>query len=289
MRKTFITGLILLVSLFIHACGGNEIPTEPTETIPTVVVDTTAPIISGANEITITVGDSFDPTSGITAIDNVDGNLSSQIVVTGAFDIQVAGTYIITYTVSDLAGNQTVVNRTLIVKLQAIDQAILNWNQALGYTMHIQFNSGTESYLMIVEIDEAYMRIDVLDEVIYYEVDGDTCYLYEMKQLSWQKTTVNCSEKGTTELQFLANFSSDYFVEQIIDEVKTYVLRMEYYSSLQLFLGSSITSNFRMTLSNEQINQIFFTMTRNSIVFDMSITLSKFNETTVSLPEVITS
>jgi hypothetical protein len=289
MRKALITSLILLISLITYACGGNEVPTEPIETIPTVVQDTTAPMINGANDITITIGDSFNPATGVTATDNVDGNISHLIVITGTYNVGVAGIYEIIYTVSDSAGNQTVINRKLTVNLQPIDQAILNMNQADSYTMSILFKSGSESYVMLVEISQAFMRVDVLDEVVYYEVDGETCYIYEMEQMTWQKNVVNCSEKGTTELQFLSNFSSDYFVEQMIDEVKTYVLKMEHYSSLQLFLGSTITSNFRMTLSNDHINQILFTMTRNSIVFDMTITFSKFNQTTVTLPEVTVS
>ncbi|MGH1384473.1 S8 family serine peptidase [Kordia sp.] len=80
--------------------------------------DTEAPVITltGAATITLTVGDSFtDP--GATATDNVDGNLTSSIVVTGSVNTAVEGTYTLNYNVSDAAGNAaTQVSRTVNVE-----------------------------------------------------------------------------------------------------------------------------------------------------------------------------
>ena len=81
------------------------------------VVDGTAPVITltGSATINLTVGDSFtDP--GATATDNVDGNLTSSIVVTGSVNTGSAGTYTLNYNVSDAAGNAaTQVSRTVVV------------------------------------------------------------------------------------------------------------------------------------------------------------------------------
>jgi len=79
--------------------------------------DTTAPVITltGSSTINLTVGDTFtDP--GATATDNVDGDLTSSITTSGSVDTSTAGTYTISYNVSDAAGNAaTVVQRTVIV------------------------------------------------------------------------------------------------------------------------------------------------------------------------------
>lgn len=81
------------------------------------VTDGTAPVITltGSATINLTVGDSFtDP--GATATDNVDGNLTSSIVVTGSVNTGTAGSYTLNYNVSDAAGNAaTQVSRTVIV------------------------------------------------------------------------------------------------------------------------------------------------------------------------------
>jgi hypothetical protein len=78
--------------------------------------DTTAPTISltGSSTINLTVGDTFtDP--GATATDNVDGDLTSSIAVSGIVDTSTAGTYVVTYSVSDAAGNTSTVDRTIVV------------------------------------------------------------------------------------------------------------------------------------------------------------------------------
>ena len=73
--------------------------------------DTTKPdlVLKGEKEIVINVGDKFeDP--GVTATDNVDGDLSSLVKKTGSVDTSKAGTYTITYSVSDKSGNKSEVH-----------------------------------------------------------------------------------------------------------------------------------------------------------------------------------
>ena len=82
--------------------------------------DTTKPdlVLKGEKEIVINVGDKFeDP--GVTATDNVDGDLSSSVKKTGSVDTSKAGTYTITYSVSDKAGNKSEVKRTVKVVQKA--------------------------------------------------------------------------------------------------------------------------------------------------------------------------
>ncbi|MFI1770277.1 immunoglobulin-like domain-containing protein, partial [Thalassobellus citreus] len=72
-----------------------------------VIPDTTAPVITltGAASIDINVGDTYSEL-GATASDNKDGDISANIVIGGdTVNSNVAGTYIITYNVSDVAGN----------------------------------------------------------------------------------------------------------------------------------------------------------------------------------------
>jgi hypothetical protein len=70
-------------------------------------IDTTPPVITlnGDASTSLAVGQSFiDP--GATATDNVDGDITSHIIVGGdVVDTSAAGTYTITYNVSDAAGN----------------------------------------------------------------------------------------------------------------------------------------------------------------------------------------
>lgn len=80
--------------------------------------DTTAPVITLVGEavVTVNVGDTYTD-AGATVTDNVDGDITSRIVVVNSVNTSAAGTYTVTYNVSDAAGNAaTEVIRTVKVK-----------------------------------------------------------------------------------------------------------------------------------------------------------------------------
>ncbi|PLS24038.1 immunoglobulin-like domain-containing protein [Bifidobacterium imperatoris] len=89
-------------------------------------LDKTKPVIKGADDVTIAVGDTFDPKAGVTASDDVDGDLTDAIVVSGSVDVTKDGVYELTYTVSDKSGNKTTVTRKITVKpsADALKQAV---------------------------------------------------------------------------------------------------------------------------------------------------------------------
>ena len=114
-----VAGTYLVTYNVSDAAGNNA--TEVVRTV-NVILDTTAPVITliGSANISLELGDSFtDP--GATATDNVDGDITSSIVVGGdAVDTNTAGSYVITYNVSDAAGNAaTQVTRTVTVNPDA--------------------------------------------------------------------------------------------------------------------------------------------------------------------------
>ena len=74
------------------------------------------PTISGADDVTISVGDVFDPKAGVTASDAEEGNLTGAIRIEGSVDTSKAGTYVLTYTVADSQGATATVKRTVTVK-----------------------------------------------------------------------------------------------------------------------------------------------------------------------------
>lgn len=70
------------------------------------IIDKDNPIITTTNS-TIYTGEEFDPLTEVSAKDNVDGDLSSKIEVSGIVDTSNEGTYKVEYTVSDFSNNQT--------------------------------------------------------------------------------------------------------------------------------------------------------------------------------------
>lgn len=79
--------------------------------------DTKAPEITLIGEEKVTIGlDEKYTDQGASAKDNVDGDITKSIKTSGKVDTSKEGTYTITYTVSDKAGNKATKTRTVIVK-----------------------------------------------------------------------------------------------------------------------------------------------------------------------------
>ena len=105
------------------------------------VADTNAPVITllGDNPMDVAQGTAFvDP--GATALDDVDGDISTNIVVTGSVDANTAGIYTLDYDVSDAASNAaTTVTRTVNVSAPTVvtwdgDAADGLWATALNWS-----------------------------------------------------------------------------------------------------------------------------------------------------------
>jgi len=85
------------------------------------VTDDTVPpqlTLLGAASVTVQLG-SIYVDAGATATDNVDGDITDRIVVNNPVDTSRAGTYTVTYSVADLAGNTATATRTVIVQAVA--------------------------------------------------------------------------------------------------------------------------------------------------------------------------
>lgn len=93
--------------------SGNE--TTVTRTI--IYNDPIPPVLTlkGDRTMTITAGSTYEE-SGYTAEDNVDGDLTNQVSVSGSVNVYSAGTYTLTYTVQDNYGNTDTAERTITVE-----------------------------------------------------------------------------------------------------------------------------------------------------------------------------
>ena len=110
-----------MVVFIIMAVSCNRNDPQPAPSNPQTSVDTTAPVITIAGGNYQTQMEPATPGSGTytpptaTAIDNVDGDLSAYILITGTVNPNTAGIYALYYTVNDSAGN--VNTDTLIVEI----------------------------------------------------------------------------------------------------------------------------------------------------------------------------
>ena len=126
-----------MVTYNVSDAAGN-VATEVTRTV-IVAPDTTAPVITlvGASTVNLNVGGTYTE-QGATALDNVDGNLTSNIAIGGdTVDTINAGTYLVTYNVSDAAGNAAIaVVRTIIVEVDAT-APVITLNGSLSINLNV--------------------------------------------------------------------------------------------------------------------------------------------------------
>jgi hypothetical protein len=104
--------------LIVHVVANDgELDSAVFDVTVQVIADTVPPqiVLLGSATVTIDQGDTYTD-AGATATDNIDGDISDQIVVDNPVDTDQPGTYTVTYTVEDLAGNTTVATRTVIVQ-----------------------------------------------------------------------------------------------------------------------------------------------------------------------------
>ena len=103
--------LLLASIVAISSCGGGGAAAPPLDTTPPVIT------LLGNNPQVITTGTAY-PELGATAMDDVDDDISGSIVIdSSAVDTSTAGSYSVTYDVTDSSGNtaETVI-RTVTVQ-----------------------------------------------------------------------------------------------------------------------------------------------------------------------------
>lgn len=116
--------------------------------------DHTAPNLKLLGDVSVTIpaGTTFeDP--GFTAVDNVDGDVSGKVTVTGEYNMYVPGTYTLTYSVTDSSGNIAEVTRTVVVEGRTQPEIVV----PEGKVIYLTFDDGPSRYtLELLEVLEKY-------------------------------------------------------------------------------------------------------------------------------------
>lgn len=109
---------------------------------PVVYNDPIAPelVLTDGDAITISAGTVFqDP--GFTATDNLDGDLTGQVQVSGEIDPYTTGEYTLTYTVTDSWGNTATAVRNVTVEF-----TLTNPTVSTGKVIYLTFDDGPSNY-----------------------------------------------------------------------------------------------------------------------------------------------
>lgn len=189
------------------------------------VVDTTAPVITvDPTTVELLVGAPYDIKTGVAAHDNVDGDLSSSIVVGGDYSgTGTAGIYTATYDVVDLTGhNATQMSRTINVNApDEIDPTITSIKATAPSTVEVLFDEALQN-------NSEGHHPTASDFIVYNDVDksgdyndGDTSYGIESVSYNSNKVTITLTNplksgdtprlKITPEETSIVDISGNYF------------------------------------------------------------------------------
>lgn len=176
--------LLAVCIMFICACSGDSnspasTPSPQPTPPPTPVADVTPPEISllGNRIVTITQGSTYVD-EGVSATDNVDGDISATVAIEGAVNTEELGEYRLSFSVSDSAGNAA-------LPLERIIRVV---NDLLFLQARIDTN-GAEI------VDEpkilATMQLHDADAMIYdgnigIEIRGSSSQLFEKKSYGFE-------------------------------------------------------------------------------------------------------
>ncbi|KPI50825.1 hypothetical protein KW94_13025 [Clostridioides difficile] len=141
------------------------------------VVDTGAPIISGADDKTINLLEELDLRAGVTAMDDIDGDLTDSIVIDGTVDNAIPGENNIVYTVEDKSKNKSVVNRIITVVdniapiLFGVEDCTVEYGSTFDSKAGVTANDNIDGDLTSKIVIEGVINTSILGEqILTYKV-----------------------------------------------------------------------------------------------------------------------
>lgn len=126
------------------------------------IVDEENPTIT-TNNTTIYIGEEFDSLSEVSAKDNVDGDLSSKINVSGIVDSSNEGTYKIEYTVLDSSNNRTSKTREVNVIADPSISPLVSEQQVVSENQKTEESNSVETSEQPKNAEQSSQVNDIVD------------------------------------------------------------------------------------------------------------------------------
>ena len=257
MRKI----LLLIVLVFtLTSCETEISECEDSERVLGVCVDVTKPVIEFDGDIDVPVGTKVDLLDGVTATDDIDGDVTNDIIVESQLNKNLAGTYFIKYIVNDDAGNEAIAVRYVTFSAVYVesDNLVLNGG----------FTNGMSGF-NVYEIDgSGDANFDVVDGVLEIELLSLLDDAWYVPRLDYGGMMFE--QDSTYKVTFRAKADEDRFLHVQVGELL---------SASPWFDGFDSTGGKVFTITQEfQEFEFIFTMqqtnnSNGSILFELVITM----------------
>ncbi len=242
------------------------------------VKDTAPPVITlnGDAEVSITKGKKFED-AGIVAQDNYDGDISSNVTVSGSVDAEKTGEYVITYEIKDSSGNTATATRKVTVKeppkkvtVTVQEQPSVNPGQKVVY---LTFDDGPGPYTAKL--------LDVLKKynvpATFFVTNNNPSYNHLFSRMTSEGHAIAIHTATHNYKQIYASedaFFADLYKMQNIIKAQTGVT-----TTLTRFPGgsSNMVSSFNPGIMSSLVNSV---TAKGFRYFDWNVTSGDAGETT---------
>ncbi len=208
-----------LLALILEDAAGN---TARYEVVLTVFIDNGVPQLAGVAPIFTYIGTEPDYLDGVTAMDDKDVALEI-LVDSSKVDLNAVGTYDITYSVTDAAGNTTSAPTTVTVTDDSVAptiQGVHNISLYLGSA--VSYRSG----VVVTDDKDAAPKLEVDSSQVDLSTPGTYPLVYTARDMTGNETrlevTVTVAEKPSTYTdEETINAKADELLKKIVTEDMT--------------------------------------------------------------------
>ncbi|MCD8022332.1 MAG: DUF5011 domain-containing protein [Lachnospiraceae bacterium] len=195
IRKIIAVSVVCAMTLAAAGCGSN-----------TTTAENTAPVISGVEDTSVEAGTEFDAFATVSASDEEDGDLTSMITVTstpsldfvnGKVTVEKAGSYELTYSVTDDGGETVNAYATLTVSKQTADAEVymdFDFSEAQEAEDHGWTANISDSAEAAAELKQGAYVFDITSPG---EGDGDVQLVKSGMELKEAQYTIKVWAKST--------------------------------------------------------------------------------------------
>ena len=208
-----------LMTIILTDAAGNQ---SEYEAVLSVFVDNGVPQLTGVDAIFTYIGTEPDYLDGVTAMD--DRDVALEIVVDSSkVDLNAVGTYDITYSVTDAAGNTTTVPSTVTVTddntaptIQGVHDISLYLGSAVSY----------RSGVVVTDDKDPSPKLDIDSSQVDLSNPGTYPLVYTARDMTGNETrlevTVTVAEKPATYVEEeVINTKADELLKKIVTEDMT--------------------------------------------------------------------
>jgi len=220
---------VILFSLILWSCNKDDDDDTVTPT------DTTNPVLSlNGNAIEYyDLGDTYVE-AGATANDETDGNITSQIVISGTVNTNEAGLYDLVYSVSDQGGNTVSETRHVYVKADRLEGTYAVTSTVTGP------GSGTYNYTETVTSTAVYNHLTIAGLGGYAGISIDA--IADGNDVDFNESVIYDANGDSNNDSIIARtISSSYSVENTGGNIIAKILTINY--KFHYFIGDG-TGNY---------------------------------------------